>query len=313
MFRTIGGEAKRGRVVSASAPRAAIVVNPISGAGRDQARPRAEYAVSLAARCGIDAEVFVTERAGHARQLARAARDRGIGLVVAWGGDGTVNEVGSALAFGDARMAIVPAGSGNGLARELGVPADPEAAFQAGFEGRERAIDAGELDGHLFFNVAGVGLDAQVAHRFAGGGRGRRGPARYILSVCRELLAFAPSHCIVEVGEAVRRVRPMLIAVANSRQYGNGAVIAPQARLDDGRLDVVIVEYRPLWRTALQMRRLFNGRIAELPGVMTHAVARLTIRGAAPIRYHVDGEPCVGERTLVGRVHPRALTVRTPA
>ena len=300
----------RGRVASASARRATIVINPISGARRERGRVRAEHAASLAARCGIDAEIFVTERAGHARELARAARGRGIGLVVAWGGDGTVNEVGSVLAFGDAALAIVPTGSGNGLARELGVPVDPEAALRAAFEGRDRVIDAGELDGCLFFNVAGVGLDALVARRFAGGGR--RGLSWYVVSTCVELLAHAPSEHTVVVDGTTIQTRPLLIVIANSRQYGNGAIIAPLARPDDGRLDLVVVEHRPLWHTACQIRSLFNGRIGDLPGVTMRSATSVEVRGPAPVRYHVDGEPFSGEGTLIGRVHPAALKVRTP-
>jgi diacylglycerol kinase family enzyme len=109
----------------------------------------------------------VTERPGHAHQLARAALARGISTIVAWGGDGTMNEIASALAYTDAALALVPSGSGNGLARELGVPFDASAALDIAFNGRLRTIDAGEIEERLFFNVAGIGLDARVAHRFA--------------------------------------------------------------------------------------------------------------------------------------------------
>jgi diacylglycerol kinase (ATP) len=292
--------------------RAAIVINPISGRGRDEARVRVERAAALAAGYGMDVEILVTERAGHAWELTRVARDRGVVLVVAWGGDGTINEVGSALAFGDARLAIVPSGSGNGLARALGVPADPEVALRVAVEGQDRVIDAGELDDRLFFNVAGIGFDAQVAHRFAAAGR-RRGPWRYVVSTAGELLAFAPSEYVIETDGAVRRTRPLLIALANGRQYGNGATIAPQAMLDDGNLDIVVVEHRSPWRLALEIRHLFTGQLARCAGVAMGTATAVTIRGTAPIAYHVDGEPFVGGETLVGRVRPGALTVRVPA
>ena len=118
-----------------------VIINPISGAGRrrDVARRRAEQAAALIEQRRLNAEVFVTERPGHARELAQAARRRGVTLFVAWGGDGTVNEVGSALVGSDASLAIVPSGSGNGLARELGIPLDPASAFQVVFDGRHAA------------------------------------------------------------------------------------------------------------------------------------------------------------------------------
>ena len=144
-------------------PRTAVIINPISGTGGrpDAARRRAEQAAALLTALGVDAEIFVTERGGHARELATAVVDRGMPRVIAWGGDGTVNEVASALAFRAATMAVIPSGSGNGLARELSVPLEPAGAFATAVDGRTRVIDCGELDGRLFFNVAGLGLDAQ--------------------------------------------------------------------------------------------------------------------------------------------------------
>src|SRR5690606_18347855 len=111
--------------------------------------------------------------------------------------------------------------------------------------GATRLIDAGEFDGRLFVNVAGVGLDARVAHRFADGGPGRRGFARYAAITLDELFRFVPERLTISVDGAVIQQPTMLVAVANARQYGNGAIIAPQADLDDGRLDLVVVGARP--------------------------------------------------------------------
>jgi len=292
----------------------AIIVNPVSGAsgGRGGARERVEQATALAARLGIEAHVSVTEHRGHARALAKAASANGASLVVAWGGDGTINEVGAALAFGETPMAVVPAGSGNGLARELGVPRDAEAALVVARGGGDRAIDVGELDGRLFFNVAGLGLDASVARRVATVG-GRRGLYRYVVATLSELLTYAPSDHEIVIDGVVTHVSPLVIALANSRQYGSGAFIAPRARLDDGRLEVVVIAWHPLWRTLLGLPSLFTGGIDACSGVTTQTVASLTVRGVAPLQYHVDGEPCVGGSTLVARTHPGALKLRVPS
>ena len=140
----------------------AIIINPISGGVRPaEARARAELASAIVDRHGDPAEVFVTERAGHARDLTRAAVARGSRLVMAWGGDGTINEVASALAFGEIPLGIVPAGSGNGLARQLGVKRQPADAIRLAIAAEPRRIDLGELGDRLFVNAAGVGFDAQ--------------------------------------------------------------------------------------------------------------------------------------------------------
>ena len=302
-------------VTPTGVPTVAVIINPIAGTGGrpDIARDRAERAASLMAARGIGGQVLVTERAGHARELALAMLAHGATTVVAWGGDGTVNEVASALAFRDATLAVVPSGSGNGLARELQIPFDPERAFAAALEGRTCRIDAGELDGRLFFNVAGIGLDARVARGFAAGGPARRGLTRYLRVGTRELLTFqAEDHTVVTDG-TTRRVRPLLIAIANGRQYGNGAVIAPAARLDDGKLDVVIVTARSRLAVLAQAPRLFTGQIAHVAGVTFVSAIDIEVTSAHALEYHVDGEPLVGGESLVARPRARALRVAVPA
>ena len=294
--------------------RVVVIINPISGAGRrrDAGRVRAEQAARLLEQWRRDGEIFVTERPGHARELAEAGYRRGASLFVAWGGDGTVNEVGSALAGSMASVAIVPSGSGNGLARELGIPLDPRSALRVALTGDSRLIDAGELDGHLFFNVAGLGLDARVAHRFAESGLHRRGFIRYIELALSEIASFSPPDCALVSDACSLRVRPLLIALANSRQYGNGALIAPDARLDDGKLDLVVVDHRPAWRALVQARRLFSGTVARLPGVTITRATAVEISAGTPLVYHVDGEPHLGGTSLSARVHPAALRVVSP-
>jgi diacylglycerol kinase (ATP) len=292
----------------------AIIINPISGTGGrlDVARARAEKAAALLLAHGIEPEVFLTERIGHARELAVSAVTHGASLVIAWGGDGTVNEVASVLAFGPAVLGVIPSGSGNGLARELGIPFEPEAALAVALGDRERVIDAGELDGRLFFNIAGIGLDARVAHEFAAGGLVRRGFGRYLEITARELFTYQPDeHTIVTDGQP-QRERTLLIAIANARQYGNGAIIAPEARVDDGQLDVVVVAHRSPLRALLQVPRVFLGQIARVPGVTMRRATEVEVTSARQVLYHVDGEPFVGGASIRGRVQPRALRIKVP-
>jgi YegS/Rv2252/BmrU family lipid kinase len=302
--------------VASSRPRdkIAIIINPISGTGGrpEIARERIAVAERVVTARGLAADIVLTEHAGHAPTLVQSLTAAGASLVVAWGGDGTVNEVAAQLAFRDVALGIVPSGSGNGLARELGIPFDPVAAFAIAFEGRDRVIDAGELDGRMFFNIAGLGIDARVAHEFASNGLLRRGFRRYLSIAARELFTFEPDdHTIRADGETLR-ARTLLIALANGRQYGNGACIAPHARLDDGRLDVVVVSHRSPVSVLLQAPMLFAGRVDALPGVTMTTAIDVEITSARSAVYHIDGEPFVGGASLKARALPRALRVRVP-
>lgn len=256
--------------------------------------------------------MLVTEHTDHAPILARSAIEDGASLVIAWGGDGTVNEVGAQLAFRDVAFGVIPSGSGNGLARELKIPCDAGKAFTVAFKGADKVIDAGEVDGRLFFNLAGVGLDAQVAHRFAATGLVRRGFVRYVEIAVQQVFAFrTEEHDIVADGVRMR-TRALVIVIANGRQYGNGALIAPNAQIDDGLLELVVVEGRNPLTTLAQLPLMLAGRVGRLPGVTMRPVREVTVASPAPLIYHVDGEPCVGGSSITVRVKPRALRIRVP-
>ena len=294
-----------------SGGRVAVIINPISGLGvrPDAARQRAELAAACVEAHRVDADIFVTERRHHAHELAHAAVANGARTVIAWGGDGTVNEVASVLVHREAALGVVPSGSGNGLARELGLPFEPRAAFERALGARRRRIDAGELGGHLFFNIAGIGVDADVAHRFAATGHARRGLSMYVVQSTAALLNYKAEPMTLTVDGAAREVRPLLIAFANARQYGNGAMIAPRARVDDGRLDVVVVDDRSLFGIVRRVPALFKGKLATVPGVSMETAVQAQVTARGPIRYHVDGEPCEASGSLTATTRAAALTV----
>jgi diacylglycerol kinase (ATP) len=288
----------------------AVIINPVaSGGDVAAARARAELACAVLEAERAEGEVMVTERRGHARELAAGAVARGARLVVAWGGDGTVNEVASALVGGRGVLGIIPGGSGNGLARELRLERRPELALRAALRGRSRAVDAGDMGGRLFFNVAGIGFDAQVARRFDARGHGRRGFSTYLWVSAQELLSYRCGRYRVN-GAADVLMRPaLLVTVANSAQFGNGALIAPGARLDDGRLDLVVYQEVSRLRTVCAIPRLFTGQVRQIPGVTIRRIERAVIESEDPIAFHVDGEPVAGGTRLEAHVLPGALTV----
>ena len=289
----------------------AIIINPISGGARpDAARARAQLALSVVDTHGDPAEVFVTERAGHARELAKAATARGARLVMAWGGDGTINEVASALAFDDVPMGIVPAGSGNGLARELGIDPRPQRAIADALRAEPQPLDAGEIEGRLFVNLAGLGFDAYVAAKFNAPGNRRRGLLGYAAISAGAVFRYEPARYRISADDGVmKETRAVIVTIANSAQFGNGARIAPGARVDDGQLDLVVVEERSRLATLVQLPRLFNGTMARVPGCSIRRVRNVVIEADRPMMFHVDGEPVTGGNRLRVRVHPGALRV----
>ena len=292
--------------------RVAVIINPVAGVSgtTELARRHAALATDVLAAEHVHSEVFITERAGHARDLAREAVQRGTSVVTAWGGDGTVNEVAAALAGGPAALGIVQGGSGNGLARMLNVPASPERALRHLLHAPQRVIDTGEIDGRFFVNVAGVGFDAHIAARFAALGRSRRGFLRYASIVVSDLGRYVGGSYALELdGASAATHRAFLLSFANGRQWGNGAIIAPGAELDDGALDVVIVEERGRAAVLRAIPPLFRGTVDRLRGVNISRVQSATVTADRPLTYHADGESFIGPPSIAVRVLPRTLRI----
>ena len=294
--------------------RAVVIINPLSGSGRraHEIGQHTALAYTILRQHGINATVRQTTASGDARAFAREAVAAGCPLVIAWGGDGTINEVASAVVNSDAALAIIPAGSGNGLAADLAVPFDPAAALAIAATGRTVEIDAGQVNECLFFNIAGIGVDAVIAARFAERGLSRRGPLAYAQLSTIELMRYKSQTYTLTIDGQAYNHRAMLVAIANGRQYGNRLLIAPGARLDDGRLEVVIVEPHSLLKIAWRLPSLFRGTLKAGWGIDMRSVCTLRVRTSGPIPFHVDGEPRLGQDELLVATHPRALRVRVP-
>ncbi len=290
-------------------PTADIIINPVAGGPRIAPDTRVTLARQALAALGASGEVFVAERRGHAREIAADLARRGRELVVAWGGDGTVNEVGSGLAFTSTALGIVPAGSGDGLARELHLPRRPADALRVAIEGRRTAFDVGELAGRLFFNIAGIGFDAEVARRYNERTTSRRGPWPYIPLTFGALWAYEPDCYRVSLDGTPHEGRFFAVILANSRQFGNRMRVAPEARPDDGVLNALLVDHRSpaghLWRLR---HLLVDARRA--PGIVRCPVRAATIEGTRPLCCQIDGESFTAGTRVEARVHPGALWLR---
>jgi diacylglycerol kinase (ATP) len=290
----------------------AAIINPISGAGADRnaAARRSEQLQTALDRRGQRATISFTTRAGHARELAADAVASGADLLIVWGGDGTVNEAGGALLGTRTALGLVPAGSGNGLAAALGTPRGADAAIALALDGSPRAIDAGVIAGRPFFNIAGVGVDARIARRFNERGQGSRGAWPYVAISLAEGCRYCSDEYEVELDGDATRLRALLIAFANGREYGIGARLSAAARLDDGLLDAVVVEDRSIVGRFWAARHLASGTPGRARRVTARQVRQAVIRGRGAIEYHADGETGVAERELSVGIRPGALWVK---
>jgi diacylglycerol kinase (ATP) len=287
------------------------ILNPRAGVRTGRTRE----AVERGRPSWTDYAVYLTQAAGHATELSCEAVSAGADLVVAVGGDGTVNEVARGLIGSRAALGIVPVGSGNGLARALRIPLRPAAALAALEAGVRRRIDVGFINGRPFLNVAGVGFDAAVGHAFHESGRRgrRRGLLGYLRLCIAELRTYRPQRLAVEVGAERLETTAFVVTFANGPQYGSGAVINPGARLDDGRLEVVVFENGPWWRSLLAAPRLFVGGVERSPSYRRLAGDAAVVTAPTPTPVHCDGDPAGHAERIEVRLERRALEVVVPA
>ncbi|TDN40196.1 YegS/Rv2252/BmrU family lipid kinase [Hymenobacter sp. UV11] len=269
-------------------PPICFVFNPMAGTGR-----RADFPALLqryfGGVAGIDYLLRPTERPGHATELARAAAQAGCRIVVAVGGDGTVNEVGQGL-LGQTGTAlgIVPRGSGNGLARHLRVPLGLSAALRRLRQPTFSRMDVGTINGRPFFCTAGLGFDAHVSQHFAQAGS--RGLSTYLRVTIREYGNFRPVPIEVELNGQTLVTNCYVLAFANASQYGNNAYIAPQANLQDGLLDMCLINALPPLRAVQVVLGMALGTLPRTGGAAYRHTQHATVRAAAPLGYHADGD-----------------------
>jgi YegS/Rv2252/BmrU family lipid kinase len=289
-----------------------FIINPCSG--RNRRRPWLPQAVRDFAGSRLrDASIALTEGPGHATELARSAVASDHAVVVAVGGDGTMNEVAQAVVSTPAALALVPCGSGNGLALHLGLPRSLRAALSliADESRRVVAIDTGVVNDRPFFNAMGLGFDAEVSRRF--NRLTHRGLPAYVRATAGVLRAARAEVCTICAGENRVRLEALLIAVANSDQYGNNARIAPGAQIDDGMLDLVAIKPAGLFALAALVPRLFLGNLDQSRHVTRLRGSSFVIERAAPGLIHTDGETHSTGSTVSVRIKPRSLRVLVPA
>jgi diacylglycerol kinase (ATP) len=292
--------------------RTLFILNP--NAGRNRRRPRLRQELeTFVRRHRLDAAVALTSGPGHATELARTALRANCRRVVAVGGDGTMNEVAQGLVGTPGILALVPCGSGNGLALHLGLPTRLERALDLLVDPRARpvAIDTGLVNGHPFFNAMGLGFDAEISRRF--NQLTRRGLAAYVRLVAGAVGSHRSERVEVSTDRETLTLEAALVAVANSDQYGNNAFIAPGASVGDGRLDLTAIPKVGLLGSAAVAVRLFAGTLGAHPGVVRRTGAAFTIRRERPGLIHTDGETHETDAEVTVAVRPSSLHLLVPA
>jgi YegS/Rv2252/BmrU family lipid kinase len=281
-----------------------FIVNPRSG-GADRVLGRVHDFASM-----LEAEVTLTTHPRHAAELAARALADGCRLIVAVGGDGTLNEVAASLVGTPATFGLVPCGSGNGLGRHLGIYGDIGQALETLRSGRSRLIDTGLADGHPFFAVAGLGFEAEAAARF--NQLTERGFFGYVRTAAKLWRHHVPEEYLIQCDGRRLRARGFTLAIANSDQYGNNACIAPGARVDDGLLDLTLVPPVTALRALPLLAQLFTGAIGHARGVVRLHAGRFIVERPTPGLLHTDGEIHQAGERVEFIVRPRSLRVMAP-
>ena len=276
-----------------------FIVNPISGKGRKK------RILSFLKKEGC--KVVFTEYAGHAEILAREATEK---VVVAVGGDGTVNEVARGILGSDKALGIIPCGSGDGLALHLGLSRNFRKAYRTILAGKNALIDSATINGRPFFSVCGVGFDATVSERFAASGK--RGMFNYIRQGLKTWSDYQPEHYKIDLDGQRWETDAALITVGNSNQWGNGAKITPLADISDGTLDITVVDMFKWTQMPSLGLRLMSGSLDKSPKVHCCRGQKITITRERKGPAHADGDWFMADEYLEINILPGSLKVILP-
>ncbi|WP_288716945.1 diacylglycerol kinase family protein [uncultured Duncaniella sp.] len=289
-------------------PKARLIINPISGTRNKAGLDR--MVLDVLSQLGWEVEVTYTKGHGDATRLALSAIEKGCDTVIAAGGDGTINETAAALCGTGVILGILPCGSGNGLARHLGIPVDLKEGLKVIIENHAMEIDYATVNDCKFFCTCGVGFDAAVSAAFAK--KKTRGKLTYIQSTFQTYASYEPEHYTIMANGKTLTEKAFLVAVCNASQYGNNAYIAPSASINDGLLDVTIIHAGNTLSTALVGVDMLTGFIERNMLIHTFRTDNIIIERERKGASHVDGEPMEMDRRLSIRCHHNGLKVFTP-
>jgi YegS/Rv2252/BmrU family lipid kinase len=292
--------------VNSEVKKVLFIVNRYSGSGYQPAIGSA--ILKDCKKNNVECDVQFTNAPGHATELARNAIGR-FDSIVAVGGDGTVNEVAQGLLYSQTPMGIIPAGSGNGLARHLGIPVKIGEALRCLFSGKTIFMDTFRINGMFSLNVSGIGFDGHIANLF--GMDKTRGLQGYAKIAVAEFNRFREFDARISIGETVLERKAFVIAIANSSQYGNNAKIAPAASVCDELLHISILKKMPAFRLDF-IYAFFAGTINQSAYCQIIEARDLTIELAEPMPFHIDGEGRGKSDRFTVEMVPASLRILAP-
>lgn len=284
------------------------LINPISGTLNKDSLPKSIDKIIDSEKFEI--EIKYTEHANHAYELSKEAAANGYYGVLAIGGDGTVNEVASALCDTETALGIIPLGSGNGLARHLRIPLNIDKAISIINENHIENFDYCTANDRKFFCTCGLGFDAQVSSTFAK--RGKRGPVGYFQSAISEYIKYRSQTYKITSSNGIITEKAFIIACGNASQYGNNAYITPNADMQDGEIDVTVMLPITPFDTAMLGLLLFSKHIDQDVNIISFRTADLSIERESEGIMHLDGEPVNMPKTIEIKCHKGGLKIFVP-
>jgi diacylglycerol kinase (ATP) len=285
-----------------------FIINPISG-GRNKRKIPGLIDVYLNKEL-FDYRISFTEKVEHGFMLAKAAIKDGYDVIVAVGGDGTVNEIAKAIINSTIILGIIPYGSGNGLARSLKIPLKSLDAIKSINNFNIDKIDSASFNNHFFFNVAGSGFDAHISQSFAK--NKIRGLYGYIKTTFKELRNYIPQEYVLNLDGKIIKRKAFIVSIANSSQYGNGAYIAPRADVKDGWLDVVIVKPIRWFSIPFAASKMFTNNVEGSKYVEMFKAKKIFIEREFEAAVHLDGEPRMEQKNISIEIIPLSINVIVP-
>jgi YegS/Rv2252/BmrU family lipid kinase len=286
--------------------RALAIVNPAAGHGAGE-RLASRFAADFRKQ-GLRVDIVRTPAREEAARLARDGAAEGYRVIIAVGGDGTANEIANGIAGSAAALALYPIGSGNDFARALGYPRRLRDVPRFLQQANRRTIDVGEMNGRIFVNAAGVGIDGHVARRVAATSRMAGRTLGYLLGSLLGIVTYRPQPMRVLVDGELRSGPFLAVVAANGTHFGSGMHVAPQASLDDGQLDVLLAGDLSPWASLVALAKLYRGTHIDGRGIELKRARAIEIELERPLAAQLDGEHASVQR-LSMRVRPRALEV----